>query len=79
VDHCYPELVESSYRYGNTMATLSAHHITCVITCADVEPLRNWPAFQLKPKCEGSRSGESDPLRWKEGGPLLPRAGRVLL
>ena len=66
-------------RYGMTLPTLSVHHSTCVITCADVEPLRNWPAFQLKPKSEGSDSGKSDPFRWKEGRPLLSRAKRGLL
>ena len=46
--------------------------------CA-IEPLMNWQAFQLKPESEGSDRGESDPLRWKDDRPLLPRAGRVLL
>ena len=58
-DQCCTELVESCYRYGNILPTLSVRHSTCVITWADVEPLRNWQAIQLKPKSEGSdRGGE---------------------
>ena len=57
MEHCCPELVEASYRHENTLPTLSDHHSTCVIALADVEPLRNWPAFQIKPKSEGSDRG----------------------
>ena len=56
-DHCCPELIESCCRYDNTLSTLPVHHSTCGITCAAMEPLRNWSAFQLKPKSEGSDSG----------------------
>ena len=58
----------------------ASQSITAPVTspvCA-IEALRNWPAFILKPKCEGSDRGESDTLRWKEGRPLLLRAGRLL-
>ena len=79
-DHCCPELVRSYFRYGNILSILSVHHSTCVLTHTDDEPLRNWPAFQLKLKFAGGLIGaESDPLRWKEGGPFLPRAVRGLL
>jgi hypothetical protein len=48
-----------SYVYENTLPTLSVHHSTCGITCAAIDPLRNWPAIQIKPKFEGSdRGGE---------------------
>jgi hypothetical protein len=35
--------------------------------------------LQLMPKLRGLIGVESDPLSWKEVGPLLSRAGRVLL
>jgi hypothetical protein len=78
-DHCDTELVESCCRYADNLSTLPVHHSTCVVTCVD-NPLRNLPAFRLKANsAEGSDRGESDPPRRKEGIPLLPRAGRVLL
>ena len=55
--HCYPELVESCYRYEITLPIILVHHITCGITCAAIEPLRNRLAFQRKPKSEGSDRG----------------------
>ena len=39
------------------MPTLSVHPRTCVITCAAIEPLRNWQAFQLKQTSAGSNRG----------------------
>ena len=53
-DHCCPELVESCYRYGNTLPKLSdavkslipSEHNVAQPMCA-IETLRNWPAFQL--------------------------------
>ena len=80
MDHCCPELVEACCRYENIMPTLSVNHSTCVITCTAIEPLRNsWKPFQLKPKSEGSGRRDSDQLRWKEGRPLLPRAGSAFI
>ena len=81
MEHCCVELAGGcySYRYGKTLPTLSFHHSTCVIAWADVEPLRNWPVFQVSQNLRGLIEGESDPFRRKEGGALLPRAGRGLL
>jgi hypothetical protein len=79
-DNSYPELVEACCRYVITLPTLSVLHSTCGITSAAIEPLKIWPAFQLKPNsAEGSDRGESDLLRCKEGRPFLSRAGRVLI
>jgi hypothetical protein len=79
MDHCFPELVVSCYRYGNTLSKLSDHHSTCVIAWVDVEPIRNLPAYQLKPKSEVRDRGESDPFMWKDGGSLFPRADRGIV
>ena len=66
--------------YESTLSTLTDHHSTYGITCADVEPLSGiGKHFSSSQNLRGLIGVESDPLRWKEGGPVLSRAGRVLL
>ena len=79
VNHCYPELEEACYRYGNNLTTLSDHHST-FSTIMMLEPLSRIRQYFCSSQISGVHSGgENDQLRWKGARSLLPRAGRGLV
>ena len=53
-DHWCPELVESCYRFSNTLSKLSVHHSICVIT---------WVCYGTTQKLASIQYGRSQNLR----------------